>query len=136
MVSVVRQQGGWLGITAPELENGEVGWIGANDAQLGAVYYSLHVDLSRRMLTVRHDGHPVRRLSIAIGAARSPTPTGRFAVTDKLDVTDRSSPYGCCVVVLSGHQEKVPAEWPSGDRLALHSTRDTESVGRAVGLGA
>ena len=35
---------------------------------------------------------------------------GRFSVTDKLRVTDPGSPYGCCVLALTGHQTDLPAE--------------------------
>jgi hypothetical protein len=56
-------------------------------------------------------------------------------VTDKLRVSDPGSPYGCCVVALTGHQVKLPEGWPGGDRLAVHATKDTSGLGQAVSLG-
>jgi hypothetical protein len=50
-------------------------------------------------------------------------------------VLDKSSPYGCCVLALTGHQTKLPPGWPGGDRLAIHATSDTSSIGKAVSLG-
>jgi L,D-transpeptidase catalytic domain len=135
VLSVVEQRGAWLAVLAPELRNGQVGWIRRGRAQLGSVRWSLHVDRSRRALFVRKDGRTVRELTIAIGNPRNPTPRGRFAVTDKLSVVDRDSPYGCCVLALSGHQVKLPPDWPGGDRLAIHATVDTSSIGKAVSLG-
>jgi hypothetical protein len=135
VLSVLDQQGSWLGVLAPELGNNEVGWLKADRARIDSVTYALHADLSRRQLTVRHGGRVVRRMPVAIGARLTSTPTGRFAVTDRLDVTDESTPYGCCVLVLTAHQTKLPRDWPGGDRLAVHSTRDLKAIGHAVSLG-
>jgi L,D-transpeptidase catalytic domain len=133
--SVVRQRNGWLAVLAPELKNGEVGWMRAGSAKLDCVRWSLHADLSRRRLYVRKDGHTVHKYRIAIGTRNNPTPRGRFAVTDKLKVTDKGSPYGCCVLALTGHQTKLPQDWPGGDRLAVHATSDLSSIGKRSSLG-
>jgi hypothetical protein len=135
VLGVVKQRGGWLGVQAPELRNGEIGWLRRDEAGLDCVRWSLHADLSKRRLFVRRDGHTVRKLTMAIGRAGNPTPEGRFTVTDKLRVTDPGSPYGCCVLALTGHQTHLPEDWPGGDRLAVHATGDTASIGRAVSLG-
>jgi hypothetical protein len=135
VLAVVSEQAGWLGVLAPELKNGETAWIERSRARLDCVRWSLHVDLSRNLLFVRKDGHTVRKMSVAVGSPAHPTPTGRFAVTDKLEVTDGGSPYGCCVLALSGHQTHLPPEWPGGDRLAVHATTDLSSIGRPVSLG-
>jgi hypothetical protein len=135
VLGVVRQSGGWLAVQVPELPNGEVAWLRQHSAQLAPVEWSLHADLSRHTLSVRRNGHTVRRYSIAVGSRQHATPTGRFSVTDRLRVTDQGSPYGCCVLALTGHQVHLPPDWPGGDRLAIHATNDTGSIGKAVSLG-
>ncbi len=135
VLGVSSQREGWLAVTVPELPNGEVGWIPRTQARVDCVRWSLHADLSRRLLYVRKDGHTVKKLTVAIGSREHPTPEGRFAVTDRLRVTDKNSPYGCCVLALSGHQTKLPDDWPGGDRLAVHATTDIASIGKPVSLG-
>jgi hypothetical protein len=135
VLGVVEQRGGWLGVQAAELRNGEIAWIRRSDARVDCVRWSLHADLSKRVLYVRRDGHTVRKMRVAIGRRSNPTPKGRFTVTDKLRVTDPSSPYGCCVLALSGHQTNLPDYWPGGDRLAVHATTDESSIGDPVSLG-
>jgi hypothetical protein len=135
VLGIVNQRGGWLAVQAPELRNGEVGWIRRADARVACVRWSLHADLSKRVLYVRRDGHTVRKFRVAIGRSENPTPKGRFSVTDKLKVTGSSSPYGCCVLALNGHQTHLPAYWPGGDRLAIHATDDGSSIGNPVSLG-
>ena len=73
-MAVVRQRGEWLAVQVPELDNGDVGWLRASDAELNTVPWSLHVDLSNRQLIVRQDGPFVRRMAIAIGSPDHPTP--------------------------------------------------------------
>ena len=46
-------------------------------------HLSLEVDLSARELTVHDPDGPERRISVAIGAPDTPTPTGVFYVTDQ-----------------------------------------------------
>jgi L,D-transpeptidase catalytic domain len=132
---VVRREGDWLAVQAPELPNGRVGWLDSRVARVDCTTWSLHADLSKRKLFVRREGQTVRTLPVAIGRTTNPTPKGRFSVTDKLRVTDPSSPYGCCVLALTGHQRNLPADWPGGDRLAVHATQDLSSIGQAASLG-
>jgi hypothetical protein len=135
VLGVVSQRGDWLGVQASELRNGEIAWMPRTRASLDCVNWSLHADLSRRTLYVRHGERTVRKLHVAIGRQANPTPKGRFSVTDRLNVTGSESPYGCCVLALTGHQTDLPPYWPGGDRLAVHATDDASSIGRPVSLG-
>jgi hypothetical protein len=136
VLGVVSRDDGWLGVQASELPNGEVGWLRESAVESeDCVRWSLHADLSRRLLYVRHDGHTIRKMEVAIGRPGNATPEGRFTVTDRLKVTDPSSSYGCCVLALTGHQTRLPDSWPGGDRLAVHATADLETIGRPASLG-
>ena len=135
VLGVVSQRGEWLGVQAAELKNGEIAWIPRSKTTVDCVNWSLHADLSKRTLQVRHNGHTVRKLQVAIGRKDNPTPRGRFTVTDRLQVTSSESPYGCCVLALTGHQTNLPPYWPGGDRLAVHATNDEASIGQPVSLG-
>jgi len=135
VLGVVSQRGEWLGVQASELKNGEIAWIRRSATTLDCVNWSLHADLSKREVVVRHNGDTVRTLHVAIGRRDNPTPKGRFSVTDRLKVTSAGSPYGCCVLALTGHQTDLPPYWPGGDRLAVHATNDESSIGEPVSLG-
>jgi hypothetical protein len=135
VLGVVHRRGDWISVQAPELDNGEVAWMEASRARVDCVRWSMHADLSTRTLSIRRDGEAVRKFTIAVGREGNPTPRGRFSVTDKLRVTDESSPYGCCVLAVTGHQTRLPASWPGGDRLAVHATRELSSLGKPASLG-
>jgi hypothetical protein len=131
---IVRRRGAWLGVIATERPNGRLGWLRAGDVEVRRVEVRLAVDLSRRALRVVRDGRTVLRMPVAVGAPGTPTPTGRFAVTDGLR-TQGASPYGCCILALSGHQPNVPQGWTGGDRIAVHGTTAPASIGRAASHG-
>lgn len=135
VVSVLRKRGAWLRVVVPERPNGRPAWILAAATRPGATNVSLHVDRSARRLLVRRAGRVVRRVRVAVGRPGTETPTGRFAVTDKLRTKRADSPYGCCALALSGHQPKLLPGWPGGDRLAIHATPQPETVGQAASLG-
>ena len=109
---MLRERGGWLRVLVPERPNGRPGWIRAAATRSGATDVSIHVDRSKRRLTVRRGERVLRRLSVAVGRPGTETPTGRFAVTDKLRTRRPDSPYGCCAIALSGHQTKLLPGWP------------------------
>ncbi|CAA9464772.1 MAG: hypothetical protein AVDCRST_MAG65-164, partial [uncultured Solirubrobacteraceae bacterium] len=97
--------------------------------------WSLHVDSSRRRLELRRAGRRVRSLPVAVGRPGTPTPLGRYATTDELLTRRPDSPYGCCIIALSGHQTRLVEGWPGGDRLAIHATPQLETIGQAASLG-
>jgi L,D-transpeptidase-like protein len=131
----LEQRGGWISVVAPELGNGRSGWIPARNASLVRLPYSLRLDLSRRQLVMTEGDRVLKRLTVAVGRPGTPTPTGRFSVTDKLRVTDPASPYGCCAIALSARQAQVPSGWPGGDRIAIHATHDLASIGQSASFG-
>ena len=137
-LSVVRERRGrWLAVTTPQLPNGKLGWV---DARSGAFRYSrapveVEIDLSRRQLLLRRAGEVIRKVPVSVGRPGSSTPTGRFAITDKLPGARYSSAYGCCILALSGTQPNLPAGWTGGNRLAIHGTDAPSLVGQAVSAG-
>jgi hypothetical protein len=135
ILGVIRRRGDWISVQAPELDNGEVAWMESSRARLDCVHWAMRANLKKRRLYVQHNGSTVRRFVIAVGRPGNGTPPGRFSVTDKLRVTDPGSPYGCCVLALSGHQTHLPPGWPGGDRLAVHATKELTSLGQAASLG-
>lgn len=136
-LSVAKERGHWLGVRSPDLPDERLGWIDArSDAlRLDRTTYSITADLSRNRVELRRSDRLVKRLSVAIGRPESPTPTGRFAVTDKLAGGDYGSYYGCCILALSGDQPNPPPGWQGGNRLAIHGTNDPGTIGTAASAG-
>jgi lipoprotein-anchoring transpeptidase ErfK/SrfK len=132
---VVDHVPGWLGVISPQGGNNRVAWIAASSASLSRVRWELKVSLGARRLTVLDNGAVVQRYTVAVGASYAPTPTGRFAVTDRLLTGDPSGPYGCCILALSAESPHAIQGWTGGNRIAIHSTPETSSIGEAASHG-
>jgi L,D-transpeptidase catalytic domain len=133
-LAVVERRGGWLGVTSDALPNGRLAWIDARTTRLRTVGTSLRVQLGRRRLEVVVGGHVVRTFAVGVGAAASPTPTGRFAVAEKLDGTRYGPVWGCCILGLTAHQPQPPSAWTHG-RDYLVAIHGGAGIGRAVSAG-
>ena len=96
---------------------------------------SLVLDLSSRRIVLKEGSRIVRRMTVGVGRPSSPTPTGRFAVTDKLSGSRYGSFYGCCILALSAHQPHLPPGWTGGDRIAIHGTNAPSTIGTASSAG-
>jgi hypothetical protein len=131
---VERQEHGWVGVTTPELPNNQLGWIRLDPRRLatGASHYSVVVDLSEYKATLYEGERAVRSFTVTVGAPGSPTPTGKFAVTDTFR-GGLSEAYGCCALALSATQPNLPSGWLGGNRIAIHGTYG--SVGYAGSHG-
>lgn len=136
VLAVVRRSGPWLGILTPALPNGRIGWISVRSSlQAHRNDWRIDAFLRRHQVVVQRGGRVVSRIPVAIGAPRTPTPQGLYAVTDKLRTTNSSSPYGCCILALTGHQTQTPQGWGGGDRIAIHATDRPDTIGSAASAG-
>ncbi len=121
-LGVLERKDGWLGVSTIELPNDRLGWIdpGAERLAYERTPVELRADLSRRTLAAVSGGQVLRSITVTIGGPASPTPTGRFTVTDKLPGADFGAYYGCCILAISGRQPNLPPGWQGGDLLAIH----------------
>jgi lipoprotein-anchoring transpeptidase ErfK/SrfK len=131
---VERQKHGWVGVTTPDLPNNQLGWMRLDPDRLasGASQYSVVVDLSDYEATLYKGNDRVRSFSVTVGAPASPTPTGKFAVTDTFR-GGLASAYGCCALALSATQPNLPSGWLGGNRIAIHGTYETIGVASSHG---
>ena len=136
-LAVAAERGGWLGVTSTDLPNGKLGWVKKRDGAVDErrTELTIRVDLSDRRLRLMNGDRVVRAATVGIGRPGSPTPTGRFAVTDKLEGSNYGAYYGCCILALSGHQPNLPPGWPGGDRLAIHGTSNPAGIGGRPSAG-
>ena len=135
ILGVLRRRGPWLEVVVSQLPNAHPGWIRARGTFVHGTDIEIRVDRSAHTAALRDDGRTVIRFPVAVGRPGNETPLGRYAVTDKLEPVDGTSPYGCCALALTGHQTQLEPGWPGGDRLAIHGTPATSSIGQAVSLG-
>lgn len=136
VLTVLEREGNWVGVPTEQLANGELGWLklGEGDGAyaVDSVDEEIVVDVSAMSAEFRRDGEVERRWTVSVGAPDSPTPTGRFAVTDTLENTFDPA-YGCCVLPITATQPNLPPGWTGGNRMAIHGT--TSPLGLANSNG-
>lgn len=118
--AVLARRRSWLQVTSDRLADNVFGWVSAADVKVSRNAYQIHVSLSKHLLQVVQNGRSVRSFKVGTGAATSPTPTGIFAISDKLSGARYGSFYGCCILALTGTQPHPPSAWTGGTRLAIH----------------
>ena len=118
--SVAARRGNWLGVISPQRPNGALAWIDARTVRQSRVSLRIEISLSRRTLQLLRGKTVLKSVPVGIGSLASPTPTGRYAVTDRLAGAEFGSAYGCCILALTGHQERPRSTWTGGTRIAIH----------------
>lgn len=132
---VTDQRDGWVQVLVPGRPTGATAWVATDDVELRPVTTEVRVDLAARTLTVLDGTKTVLTTPVAIGAPDTPTPAGRFSITDKLDTQNADGAYGPYAIGLSGRSE-VLTEFGGGDgQIGIHGTNDPASIGHDVSHG-
>ena len=92
------------------------------------------ISLTDRKLAVIENGNVIAKFSIAIGAAASPSPTGKFQIVNRV-----SNPtyYHPGTVIPSGKDNPVGTRWIGLNQkgYGIHGTHAPKSVGHAASHG-
>lgn len=127
----------WLRVRLPSRPNQATGWVAADRVVLRRTRWRLVVHLAERRLVVLRGGRAVARTSVVVGAERTPTPRGAFAV-GYVTRGRAGDFFGSWTLALTAHSEAL-ARFDGGDgRVALHgrggtSLRDPLGTARSHG---
>ena len=134
-VPVVTRRGAWLGVTSLLAGNGRFGWIPRSAVALSSTAWRIYLSIDRQQITVSYGNEIIRRIPTSTGVEGASTPTGHFAVTDRLRTGVEYGPYGCCILALSAVQPRHLSDWDGGDRIAIHATNAVADLGRPASHG-
>lgn len=109
----------WLRVRLPERPNDRAGWIREDHVRLGTTRWRLVVSVRRRTLEARHDGRLVRRVRVVVGTAATPTPTGLFAVSERIRQSPGSE-LGTWALHLTAHSDVLDDYGGGPGRVAIH----------------
>ncbi len=126
---------GWVEVLLPVRPNGTTGWVRADEVDLTRNRYSIDLDVSRHELTVFRDGEPLIATQVAVGTGATPTPIGRFYLTELLRPPDPSGPYGPFAYGLSGFSETLDSFNGGPGIIGIHGTNRPDLLGTDVSHG-
>src|SRR6266516_695502 len=127
---------GWLNVLLPIRPNGASGWIKASDVTLGTSDYEIRIELGAHKRTLLKLGQPVLDSGVVIGADKTPTPVGKFYVTDPLDLHSQpNAGYGVFALGISGYSDVLTSFKGGPGQLAVHGTNNPGQVGQNISNG-
>ena len=118
-VPVMRRRGAQAEVLAPLPPLGRVVHLNLGSLALRWTRMRVVVDLARSRLTVLRGGRRLGSFPIGQGSTITPTPVGRFFVTDRLKFGP-GTPYAPYALGLSAHQTHLAPTWFGGDQIAIH----------------
>lgn len=132
---VAKRRPGWLQVLLPVRPNKSRAWVRARDVRVAATAYRLEIQQRRHRLVAFRDGRVILRRSVALGKSVTPTPNGRYYVTDVFRPTDPKGFYGPWALGLSAYSP-VLTSFAGGDgQVGLHGTNDPSVLGTNVSHG-
>jgi L,D-transpeptidase catalytic domain len=117
----------WVRVELPGRPNGRRGWVPR--AALGpfhTVRGYLLIDRARLRATLFDHGRAAFSAPVAVGKPGTPTPAGRFYVTEKLRTLNAPA-YGPYALGTSAYAPTL-AEWPGGGVVGVHGTNEPQLV--------
>ena len=118
-VPILSHRGAQAALLVPLRPYGRV--VHADVRSLALRWSRIHVviNLATSRLVIFRGRRAVGAFPVGQGTALTPTPTGRFFVTDRL-LFPSGSPYAPYAVGLSAHVAQLPSSWMGGDQVAIH----------------
>ncbi|MBC6468111.1 L,D-transpeptidase [Actinomadura alba] len=134
-VPVVESKPGWLRVLLPSRPNRATGWIptGGVKLQLARSTHVVKVDVSTRRLTIIKSGRKAGTWTVAVGAAKTPTPTGRTFMLASLEPDKRT--YSPLILPVGAHSETLDTFGGGPGTVAFHGWPTTSVFGKAVTHG-
>ena len=130
---VVDQRDGWVQVQLAQRPNGSTGWVPDSAVSLSTTSYAIVVTESDNTLDLYRGGKVVDSYPVATGTGGTPTPTGRFALTELLAPTN--SGYGPYAYGTTAFSDVLNNFGGGPGQIGLHGTEDASSVGRAASHG-
>lgn len=130
----VAQNGRYGEVAVPFSPTHAIGWIRLSGLRRSRTNVFVEVSVSEHRLSVYREARLLSTFPAATGAPASPTPPGRYFLTDRVPLPCGGA-FGCFAFGISGIQTRLPPGWSGGDQLAIHGTNEPWTIGRSRSAG-
>ena len=128
VVEVLENQGDWMKVLITARPNHTTGWIKADDVTIAATDFHMELDLSTFHLKVFQGAVVFVETDVVIGKDSTPTPLGRFFVTEKIKNPSDTGIYGAWILPINGYSEVLDTFDNGLPQVAFHGTNQPELV--------
>ncbi|WP_243719781.1 L,D-transpeptidase [Actinomadura sp. KC06] len=132
-VPVVETRPGWRRVLLPSRPNGVTGWIPDSGLKVARSAHVIKVDVSDRKLTLLNAGRKEGTWSVAVGAPKTPTPTGRTFVLASL--APPKPTYSPLILPVGSHSETLDTFGGGPGTVAFHGWPSASVFGKAITHG-
>jgi lipoprotein-anchoring transpeptidase ErfK/SrfK len=126
---------GWVKVLLPIRPNGSTGWVSLDQVSIRFNPYRIEVSLSAHELTLHKGKKIVLQEPVGVGKATTPTPGGRYYITQLYEPENPDGPYGPFAYSLSGFSEALDSFNGGEAVVGIHGTNHPELVGHDVSSG-
>ncbi len=132
---VTKRRADWVKVQLPTRPNLSEAWVHERDVRLRHNEWRLRIDLSAyRVYTYRGD-RLISEHTIGVGQSVTPTPHGRYYLTDLVQPEDPTGLYGSFAFGLSAHSDVVTSFGAGDGQIGIHGTNDTSTLQSQVSHG-
>jgi lipoprotein-anchoring transpeptidase ErfK/SrfK len=132
----INTQPGWYQALLPMRPNGSVGWVREADVTPGSTTYAIKISLSQHKLTLTESDNFVLEAPIIVGKSETPTPVGKYYITDPVDLQSRpNGAYGAYALGISGYSEVLKTFNGGPGQIAVHGGAFEGQLGTDVSNG-
>jgi hypothetical protein len=121
-------------VQVPVRPNGSTRWMDARGFKVLWVDTRIVIHVQSMRLELERGGRVVLRSRIAPGAPETPTPLGRFYVTERFLLKDPNGPWGPAALGTSAYSP-VLKNWAEGGPIGIHGTNEPWAIGHAASHG-
>jgi len=125
----------WLRVALPDRPNGSSGWIREDFVRLSTTSWRITVNRAAHTVTVYRDGRKQRSFKAVIGKPATPTPSGLYAIYEKLPQPDPKGFLGPWALHLTAFSDVLFNYGGGPGRVAIHG-RDGTSLADPLGSSA
>jgi lipoprotein-anchoring transpeptidase ErfK/SrfK len=134
-VPVIDTKPGWDRVLLPSRPNHAAGWIPTGDRKVQTAHSSfvIKVDTTGRKLTLMRSGRTTGTWTVAVGAPKTPTPTGRTFLMASLVPSKKT--YSPLILPVGAHSETLDSFGGGPGTVAFHGWPQQSVFGKAVTNG-
>ena len=132
----VNTEPGWWQALLPMRPNGSMGWVRDADVTPANTNFEIRISVSAHYLALYESGEKVLEAQTVMGKPQTPTPLGKFYVTDPVDLQSRpNGAYGAYALGISGYSEVLKTFNGGPGQIAIHGNGQLNTVGTDVSNG-
>lgn len=110
-------------------------WVKASEVKIRQVANKVVVDIAGRKLTAYNSSGPLMETTVAVGAGRTPTPTGTYFIDGAVKVPNPNGPYGAYQLSVAAFSNVHKSFGGGNGQIAIHGTNNPALIGTPASNG-